>query len=389
MKWKMEFAAMPGCGYTKGDEALLSRYKICVYAISKNEAQFVDRWMDAVSEADIVVVADTGSTDNTVEKLRARGAVVYPETIDPWRFDRARNVAMDHIPDDVDICVSNDIDEVFEPGWRDKLEQAWRPEHTRAQYWFTWTRRADGMPEKKFPMQKIHRRHDFRWVHPVHEVLEYSGQDPDKVVSIDSIVLHHYPDPSKPRDQYLPLLELSSKESPQDDRTMFWLGREYVFKGRNDDGIYTLQQHLNLPGAVWDEERSASMRFIARAYRAKGNNAEAKSWLFKAVAECRHIREPWLDLAMLGNDTEDWPLSFFAAEMGLAVKMSTGSYLIEPAAWGHSLYDLGAVACYWLQMYEQAFDHAQKACAISPDDKRLAGNLSIIEKKLHDGGDGT
>lgn len=61
----------------------MNKYKICVYAICKNEEQFVDRWMDSVNEADMVVVTDTGSTDQSVEKLRLRGAVVYSETIDP------------------------------------------------------------------------------------------------------------------------------------------------------------------------------------------------------------------------------------------------------------------------------------------------------------------
>ena len=160
----------------------MSKYKICVYAISKNEEKFVDRWMDAVSEADMVVVLDTGSTDSTVEKLRERGAVVYVEKINPWRFDTARNKAMDYIPEDFDICVSNDLDEVFETGWREKLENAWKPCHTRARYMFTCSYHADGTPNKQFPMEKIHRRHGFRWVHPVHEVLKYSGEDKDSVV---------------------------------------------------------------------------------------------------------------------------------------------------------------------------------------------------------------
>jgi glycosyltransferase involved in cell wall biosynthesis len=76
----------------------MSRYKICVYAICKNEEQFVDRWMDSMSEADLVVVTDTGSTDTTVEKLKARGAIVYTEEISPWRFDKARNCSLDHVP---------------------------------------------------------------------------------------------------------------------------------------------------------------------------------------------------------------------------------------------------------------------------------------------------
>ena len=58
--------------------------KIAVYAICKNEAQFVDRWMDSMSEADEIVVLDTGSSDNTVELLEARGAAVTVETIFAW-----------------------------------------------------------------------------------------------------------------------------------------------------------------------------------------------------------------------------------------------------------------------------------------------------------------
>ena len=61
--------------------------RIAVYAICKNESQFVDRWMDSMSEADQVVVLDTGSTDDTVERLKKRGAQVTVELISPWRFD--------------------------------------------------------------------------------------------------------------------------------------------------------------------------------------------------------------------------------------------------------------------------------------------------------------
>lgn len=63
----------------------MAGFKICVYAICKNEEKFVDRWMDSMGEADVVTVTDTGSTDGTVEKLRARGAAVYVNEVKPWR----------------------------------------------------------------------------------------------------------------------------------------------------------------------------------------------------------------------------------------------------------------------------------------------------------------
>ena len=48
----------------------MGKYKIVVYAIAKNESKFVERWYDSVKEADYVCVLDTGSTDNTFEKLK-------------------------------------------------------------------------------------------------------------------------------------------------------------------------------------------------------------------------------------------------------------------------------------------------------------------------------
>lgn len=360
----------------------VNQYKICVYAISKNEEEFVDRWMDAVSEADAVIVTDTGSTDHTVEKLRERGAIVYEDAISPWRFDTARNVALSHVPEDMDICVSNDLDEVFEPGWRQKLEDLWRPEYTRARYLFTFTFNADGTPKKQYPMEKIHIRHGYRWVHPVHEVLEYSGTGSEKISWINGLVLNHYPDLSKPRSQYLPLLELSVQENPLDDRSMFWLGREYVYHRNFDKGIEILKRHLSLSTAKWSEERSASMRFIAQCYEEKGNMKEARSWLFRALAECPDVREPYLALVKSAYKEKNWPLSFAMAEKGLSITRDSGSYLVDPEGWGYALFDYGAIGAYNMGMYEKARDYARKAVSMDSTNKRLQNNLLLIEDRI-------
>ena len=74
--------------------------KIIVYAICKNESKFVDCWMNSMTEADAVVVLDTGSSDDTVEKLRRRGAIVERAEIFPWRFDTARNRSLALAPSD-------------------------------------------------------------------------------------------------------------------------------------------------------------------------------------------------------------------------------------------------------------------------------------------------
>ena len=56
--------------------------KIVVYAICKNEEQFVDRWMDSMSEADEIVVlaagriAARGHKDEVLPKLLETGSSV-------------------------------------------------------------------------------------------------------------------------------------------------------------------------------------------------------------------------------------------------------------------------------------------------------------------------
>ena len=51
----------------------MKKYKTCVYAISKNEEQFVERWYNSIKDSDYIYVLDTGSTDNTVTKLKELG----------------------------------------------------------------------------------------------------------------------------------------------------------------------------------------------------------------------------------------------------------------------------------------------------------------------------
>ena len=199
--------------------------KIAVYAISKNEEKFVERWVNSMSEADEIYVADTGSTDNTVELLKQKGVIVNSVKIEPWRFDESRNKSLEFVSKDVDICVCTDLDEVFTQGWRKELEEKWTNDTTNARYNYIWSFDENGKPQTSFYIEKIHSRHNFKWVYPVHEILQYTGEQQQKYITLDNVTLKHYPDKKKSRGQYLPLLELSVKENPNDDRNMHYLVR--------------------------------------------------------------------------------------------------------------------------------------------------------------------
>ncbi|WP_449240620.1 tetratricopeptide repeat-containing glycosyltransferase [Desulfoscipio gibsoniae] len=359
----------------------MKKLKICVYAVCKNEAQFVDRWMDSMSEADCIIVTDTGSTDDTVEKLKQRGATVHIDIIKPWRFDRARNSCLAQIPEDMDICVSTDLDEVFETGWRKSLENAWINGTTRARYHYTWSFNPDGTPGVTFYYDRIHARKGYRWFNPVHECLYFTGKGEEKHVWCPDVRLRHYPDSSKDRSSYLPLLELAVAERPDDPRSYHYLGREYMFSGMWNQCIETLRKHISLPNSHWKEERGASMRFIARAYKAQNNYIEAKSWLYKSIAEIPHVREPYVEMAKLMYEQKDWAGIYHMVKDALKIKEKS-THINDAWCWDYTIYDLGALACYYIGLQKEAMEYAKIALDMNPHDERLKRNYEIIKGSI-------
>ncbi|MCI8725160.1 MAG: glycosyltransferase [Hungatella sp.] len=359
--------------------------KVVVYGICKNEARFVERWVTSMSEADEIVVLDTGSGDDTADRLKARGVKVVTETIVPWRFDRARNRSLELVPEDADICVCTDLDEVFEPGWRKHLEEAWRPGTGQARYRYTWSFTEEGREGVVFWIEKAHRRHGYQWVHPVHEVLKWTGEEsPGIMVTAQGVQLNHFPDNTKSRGQYLPLLEMSVEEDPEDDRNMHYLGREYMYRGRWDECIQTLKRHLDMPSARWEDERAASMRYIAKAYRMKGQQEEARKWYLRAILQAPHLREPYMDLAYALYEEKQWEGVLYFTDCALKIVDRPKTYICEAASWGSLPHDLRAMAFFHTGRYSEALKEEEKGAALEPGNDRFLKNIDIIKEKLQE-----
>ena len=354
--------------------------KIVVYAISKNEEKFVNRFCESMKEADEIYVLDTGSTDNTVKLLLENGVNVKIGEINPWRFDVARNESLKMVPVDTDICICADLDEVFVPGWRNEVENAWTEGNNRLRYVYNWSLDKENRPIVSFYGEKIHSRKGYKWSHPVHEILKYDGNN-EKFEITDNVVINHYPDFSKSRGSYLPLLELSVKEDPEDDRNMHYLGREYMYYSRWNECIDTLIRHLNLPTAIWKDERCASMRFIARSYTNIGRYDEAKLWLKKAIEEAPYLRDPYVEMALLnyrlGNDIE----VIKNCTLALTIKENKKTYINESFCWDYTIDDLLSISYYNLGLYDISLYYVNRALEYDNNNERLIENRKIIYKK--------
>ncbi len=339
--------------------------KIAVATIAKNEEQFVQRWAESCEEADHRLILDTGSTDDTYTYAYGAGIDIHQKEFTPWRFDHARNHAMSLIPNDIDYVIWLDMDEVLQPGWRQALESI-PPNITRPRYKYVWSWNDNGTEGLVYGGDKIHARHGYNWKHPVHEVLKHQGIETQHW--IDGLEIHHHPDSTKSRSQYLPLLKLAVEEDPADDRNQFYLARELYFHADYELAQYHFSQHLQL--SRWNPERAASHRYMA-----KMRPDSAEHHLYLAVAETPNRREPWVELAQLYYNQQDWLRCKSACEMALITTEKPLDYLCEAFAWGALPHDLMAISCHHLGLTDDAFYHGSCAVELEPANERLQGNL--------------
>jgi tetratricopeptide (TPR) repeat protein len=345
--------------------------RIAIYAIAKNEAAHVARFMSAAADADFVVIADTGSTDDTVELAESLGASVYSISIQPWRFDKARDAALALVPADVDVCISVDLDEVMQPGWRQAVEAAWKPGTTRLKYRFDF---GGGVI---YACEKAHSRHGYFWKYPIHEYISPVTGFEQVLAETDACLTAHLPDRTKSRGQYMPMLELAVREDPSCSRSQFYLARELFYHSRWVECVDAFEKFLDMPGATWSVERCYARRCVGRALISMGKPASGISQLHLSAMESPKSRDSWVALAQANHDQKNWEQCRQAAERALCIAEPTYEFTADQDAWGSRPYDLAALACWNLGDKAAALEYGTQAHLLSPDDARLANNLKF------------
>lgn len=360
--------------------------KVWVYAIAKDEAKHIDRWVASMGEADGISVLDTGSTDGTPDLLRAKGVnvEVWADVPSPFHFAEARNRAMALCPDDADILVCTDLDEVFTKGWVAEVRKAFEavPVAGYAACQFVTRFADDGVtPADTMHYWKIHRNHiGAKWVARVHEYLTY--EKPQLEVYISDIRLEHHPDPDKPRTQYLDLLALEAKENPC-PRSLHYYGRELMFRKRYGEAIVQLKKYLEHPDAKWIDERAWTMRYIGRCYGFLRMYTDSITWFVRAMAEAPNQRESACDLGdMAMSPLGDWRLCAFAANVALSRNDRPTHYFTEEACWKEKPHDLLAVALHNIGDERGALVHAEEAARLAPNNARIVNNAKSIRANV-------
>lgn len=376
--------------------------KICVYAICKNEEQFVEKWVKSMSEADKIVVLDTGSTDNTVQKLKDLGVEVKVQIVDPWRFDVARNLSLEMVPEDCNICVCTDLDEVLEPGWAKPLREQWvEGVHERGIYMYTWSHLENGNPGREFLYDKVHSK-KWIWNAPVHELLvdketKSNHYSYDHVLDLSKEMhLHHYPDKTKSRDSYLPLLELRKQEMEDDYYGLIYLAHEYCYKGFYEKSIAQLQEILERYNDTMNSvERASCYLFMGDCHASLADQLTDEQEKNKKLQEAANnysiainvditYREPYLNLAKVYIKMKDYSYAEFIVKRGLQKSYRHYTWVERDTSWSHEPWDLLCIAAYYAGHVKDSVIYASKALMYEPENERFQSNLKLCTEALTD-----
>ena len=344
--------------------------KIGIYALARNEAANVPRWAESCREADVRVVTDTGSTDDTVALLEARGVTVARGNVVPWRWDDAHNLSLYHLPADVDVAIRLDLDEAIEPGWREGVVAAWRahPQTTKLRYWYQWSAAL------RFRSDRIHLRSGHRWTGATHEgLVRWTGDEVQAVT--DDVRITHHRDPAKRHNTDLTLLRQAVREAPGDARMQWYLARELDYAG-DAETVQAFRAYLDLPGGT-PHERAYACRVLARRLP-----DDAGPWLLRALQESPHEPEAYLELGRAAWQHRDAVGALYWCRRAAVANAERQNHASDPAAYGATPADMAATAAYCLGLREEAATHAAEAFRRQPDDRRLAEQLARLQLEL-------
>ncbi len=369
--------------------------EFAVYAIAKNEASNVDRFMRSCKACGLpVYVLDTGSTDKTVQKLKAHGAIVKEQRIEPWRYDVARNAALAMVPENVDYVIRLDLDEELQqPAWNEfalALEdkgfnsEGYRlhnlpllcKDFTRVNHLFQLDA---SIPDSISYHNCIHLRHGYEWKYAAHEIIVPKEGFTDKLITVDHVLIKHYP-PKNRVHTYSKILQAAYDAGERDARMTFMLGRDLYFEKEYHKALEYLSAYV-LMDSNDKAERSYAMTLCGKCHRAMDMPVLEFNWMMKAFILCSKRRETCVETAYSALRIKDFVTAHICAQSAMQITEGRHAPNNNPDDWTFKPHEIAMHAAYGLGDVNQALQYGKTAlnlAILDSDRVRIQAALTTI-----------
>jgi tetratricopeptide (TPR) repeat protein len=362
-----------------------NKVRVCLNMIVKNESKIIERCLNSVApHIDCYVICDTGSTDDTKEKItkvmKKHGVIGEIHDIEFRDFGYARNKALELAKQsqlDFDYILLDDADmdfEVVEDDWKEKLT-------------------ADYYTVKQYNSMSYHntrllkRSATTKYLGVTHEYVDCSG----KREKLDSIQYFDRACGSSRKEKFVRdagLLQAGLKEEPKGSplhtRYIFYLAQTYFDMGEFLKSIECYKKRADAGG--FDEEIYYSWYRIGAAYQRLGDEKEMLNAFLKAY-NLRPTRiEPLYELASYYRTVEKYHSGYMFAKMSSMVNYPEDVLFIAKNVYEWKRWDELAICAYWIGSYKESYDIYFMLLdgSLIPEDhlERVKKNMAYAKDKL-------
>jgi tetratricopeptide (TPR) repeat protein len=339
---------------------------LCVAYIVKNESLNIVRSLESIKTiADKVVIIDTGSTDNTVDKIKMFGIQnnldidIYER---PWvSFGHNKSELATLAKKEALYTLFLDADMIISVDGFDKSSLI-ADQYDVQIKWF------DTIFYNSFLLSN---RLDWKSVGVVHEYWSAEGiQSRAKAIGI-SIDHDRHGNPRPKGWNDLELLLQGIKDEPNNARYQFYLSNTYRDVGEYQKAIDAFYKRVEMGG--WIEEVFYSLYQIGYCYELLGEVTKAKVAYLRAWEFRPNRAEPLYKLAKLCREYKEYQQSYLFAKKGLEIPLSQDTIFVDSATYNFGLMFEVSIAAYWLGKYEEAIDLCNKLNEVPnlPEDVRI------------------
>lgn len=392
----------------------MDRPRFSIVTLTRNESNRLPGLLETVKEflerGGELVVADSGSTDNTVEiaqkanckvlelkdscrvtvtENKAKeandffgdGAIVQPNTV-IFDFAKARNLA-------AQAC-SNDFVLVMDSG--DKMERLDITRvngHLQAKCVFPITHYLG--PNDKHRSVRFYDRRYWEYEGRAHEYIRSRPGSPlgpltHVPIPVTDLKMCYTRQNTAAR-TYIYSLYQDMLEKPLNHRYCFYLAREIFYRSKWKPALKVFTRGLDETVGGWCAERSQACSYMGQCYVHLGDLSMAEQCYLRAVKEDGSRREPWIRLAYVAQAQRNYlacrgfAYAALAQRRNVSLYESEANYLCLPN-------DLIYWSCSWLangsdrdRYLDEGYKHWKVCIQAIPDHPRYKHDARFFPKQ--------
>lgn len=354
---------------------------ITLCMIVKNEETSLPRCLDSVKDVvEEMIIVDTGSTDATIDIIKAYGANLYRFE---WNnnFSTARNYGLQYVK--TDWIISLDADEVLAKEIVPEIKAGIKSPQNLL---INFLRQEVGANQSPYSLvSRCFRRHPQVYFNrPYHSMVDDSvikllTVEPDwQIIEIDKVGIYHYgyqPGAISSLDKDTRariIMEGFYRENPEDAYVCSKLAGIYIKSGEVEKGISLLQQALNF---------STTPHILFEIHYHLGNAYTRRESIPLALEHYEQaIEQPISDILKLGAYNNLASLMQALGDSETGIKIYREAISIDPGfALGY--YNLG-MTLKQIGRYLEAIEAYQKAIELDPDYAYTYQNLGVAYLKI-------